>query len=45
MGLMKGRMKPDKEAPEENKIASWNKGQRTKPVAGTLSEEWLWEVG
>lgn len=45
MGLMVGRQKLDNECSKENGTASWSKDQRTKPVAWTLSEEWLWEDG
>lgn len=41
-GAHDGRQKPDNECSKENGTASWSKDQRTKPVAWTLSEEWLW---
>lgn len=40
-----GKQKPDNESPKENGTASWSKKQRTKPVAWSLNEEWLWEAG
>lgn len=43
--LTMGRQKPDNESSKENGTASWSKNQRTKPVAWTLREEWLWVVG
>lgn len=43
--LMMGRQKSDNESSKENGTASWTKDQRTKPVAWTLRDKWLWEMG